>query len=161
PDVGPAFVHRQDEQQDEDDQDERAQRLELPIQVRRGALLDRPGDVLHPGRALIGTHDLVVEEVSEHERTGGDRGDDYYDEVVRARDLRGLRQRKREQCVLLLDDDGEQPQDAGRRVELVVRGCADRIPAVVRRSRGVYVSVASAPGRAWTWEPDHRTWVIH
>jgi hypothetical protein len=50
--LAPPFVHRQDQQQDEDDQNERAQRLELPIQVRRSAFLDRPGDVLHPGRAL-------------------------------------------------------------------------------------------------------------
>ena len=37
---------------DEDDHDEDAERAELPAEVRRGALLDGRGDLLHLRRAL-------------------------------------------------------------------------------------------------------------
>ena len=73
PDALARGLRRQQEQHEEDDHGEDGEGLELPGQVRRGALLDRAGDLLHVVRALVGGKDLAHQEGRDAE--GGERDD--------------------------------------------------------------------------------------
>ena len=88
-------VGRQQEQYPEDNEDEDAQRPELPSQVRRGALLYRLGNLLHLRGPLGSGQDLTNQHARDGEGSQGDDRDDHNPGKVAAantdRDTRSTR----------------------------------------------------------------------
>ena len=82
-------VGREQEEQEEHEHGEDRERPELPAQVRRGALLDGLGDLLHAVGALVGGEHLAHEEAGDAQRPErDDRHDDDDRQVASPRDTR-------------------------------------------------------------------------
>ena len=105
-------VRGQEEQEDEDERDEDEQGPELAAQVGVRALLDRPGDLLHAGRARAGGEHLASEDDAEHEGQQADDGDTPDQTQIGAVEVDrrcGGQGRERDSHAILLDGRGSRP----------------------------------------------------
>ena len=69
-----------------------AERVALPVEVGRGALLHRLGDVLHLRGALAGGQHLLEQHVTDGESSEGDHGDHDDDAAITSGELEALRE---------------------------------------------------------------------
>ena len=83
-------LRRQEEENEEDNDPEDGQGLELPVQIRRGTLLDRSGDLLHARGALTRRQHLAHQEQGHEEgEDGNDGNDDDREEAISGQFNRG------------------------------------------------------------------------